>query len=95
VGGASNVSGQLFASTYCGQAKNKGVAILTCKAVRHSDILSIILAQQDTDYSLPCALGSSVVVVDNGQQDEGRNGDMFRDEGERLGGSGWHFDGLR
>lgn len=68
------------------------MAGLTCKTVRHSHILSIVLAEQNTDYSLPRALGSSVIMVDDGEEDEGRNGNMLRDELERLSSGGRHLD---
>lgn len=67
-----------------------GWIVRTCKTVGDSDILSIILSEQYTDDSLPCALGRSVVVIDDGKKDEGGNGDVSRDKRESLGGGGGH-----
>lgn len=62
----------------------------TCETVRHPDIFAIILTEKNTDHSFSRPLCSSPVVVCNGEEDEGRNRDGARHEGQRLRRGGRH-----
>lgn len=57
---------------------------LTCEAVRHTNILPVILAQQHAHHALSCTLGDTVEMVYDGEKDEGSDGHIFVDEREGL-----------
>lgn len=68
----------------------RGGGRATCEAVRYSDILAIILTQEHTDHTFPCAFGRSSVVVCDREQDKGSNRDGACHEGESLRRRGRH-----
>jgi hypothetical protein len=48
-----------------------GPRLRTCKAVGYADILAVVLAQQDADYSFPGALCGAAIVISDREEDEG------------------------
>jgi len=48
----------------------------TGKRVGDVDLVSVSLAQEDTEGALLCVFGDTVVVIDHGEEDEGVDGDQ-------------------
>lgn len=48
----------------------------TGKRVGDVDLVSVSLAQEDTEGALLCVFGNTVVVIDHGEEDEGVYGDQ-------------------